>query len=406
MTRLAVIISLAAHLLGSTAGAEGGEGTELRIGAFLTRKAPHMDWWNAVPPRFEPSISEVGHVSRGEAFRVLVVFEQYGIDADGTVDLSYETEVTRPDGTSYASVPAILGFRGEVSAPGLLGAQERLGIRFEPDDPLGEYRVRVVVTDHVTDETAWEEKAVTVQEFAPTSPDDDELWHLNYHHDPDPARAVGGLLQHSRPFLDGEGAVDWPALWFYRAVVRANPFLVPHLVELVDGKTEELQKRNILQLLHLCGQSGALGKLPAKRAAFVSALDEIAVPDPYAAVTSADQLDMLWAEFFATARLAPVRQIVSALSSGDDSGVLERIRSGEQQPADRETRAKVELELVFGAAMWSLGSNCTQIPLVHHYCAGLYEGDSLGPTERRWLGSILSARSTNSAEEPATSPDK
>lgn len=43
-------------------------------------------------------------------------------------------------------------------------------------------------------------------------------------------------------------------------------------------------------------------------------LRKMNIPDPYAAIETGDQLDMLWAEYFATSRIKPIRQILTALN--------------------------------------------------------------------------------------------
>jgi hypothetical protein len=105
--------------------------------------------------------------------------------------------------------------------------------------------------------------------------------------------------------------------------------------------------------------------------------------------TTGHELDILWAEFFATGKYAPVKQIVNSLILSKYKGTLKKIESGELKPVTKEIKRQVVLELTYQSAVWSLISNCKQAPLVFQYCAFMYENEPLDEEIKIQLGMIL-----------------
>jgi hypothetical protein len=116
---------------------------------------------------------------------------------------------------------------------------------------------------------------------------------------------------------------------------------------------------------------------------------DIKIPEVDNEVRSAVQLDVLWAEFLATGKYAPIRRIVDALALIKYTGTLERIKSGEIKKVTEAIEMQANYEAIHRAAVWSLHSNCKQMPLVHKYCVFMYANEDLAASVKRQLGAIL-----------------
>jgi hypothetical protein len=67
---------------------------------------------------------------------------------------------------------------------------------------------------------------------------------------------------------------------------------------------------------------------------------------------------------------------------------LDKIKSKEIE-VTKEVEENAYLEATYGAAVWSLLSNCKQMPLVFKYCVYMYENEDLDNDIKDQLGAIL-----------------
>ncbi len=102
--------------------------------------------------------------------------------------------------------------------------------------------------------------------------------------------------------------------------------------------------------------------------------------------SSPGEFDMLWAHFFATGDIAPIRQLVRALPlvAQDDFSV----------------------SVIGRAAAWSLESNCKQHDLVRAYCTWIEEHDDLAGLHRKLLHRCIHGppKRDSAPPGPATAP--
>ena len=116
-----------------------------------------IEEWYSTPTEHAPNIQVTSEARRGDIVELLVAFVNCAPDtADrdalqrGEVPCTgtYDVVLRRPDGTPYAgsvSTGLELAGKGGMAAP--LGVVQlspsSIRVRFEPDDPLGEYRFEV-----------------------------------------------------------------------------------------------------------------------------------------------------------------------------------------------------------------------------------------------------------------------
>lgn len=340
----------------------------------LTRQDAGMDWWFAVPAQFAPVISKVDNVSRGENFNIIIFFNSYGADKDQMVDITYDFRMIRPDGTTGGREENCIGYRGKSIGPYLIPAKDIMTACFDQGDALGEYTLSVTAYDHVRNQVSKKSAKIRLKEFIlpVVKQENEDNWFFEYPVNPQPSKAMAFFLNTPCPYINEKGEVLWSALWFYKCIYENNDFLVPCTVKYFKDKATLQQKKDIILLFRLLKQTDKL-PMTVELKEYNRSLGKIAVPDPYTEITTADKLDMLWGEFFATGKIKPVRQIVTSFNLCKYSGTGEDVMK----------------EAVFQSALWSVRSNCEQMPLLFQYCACLYETGDLNKDEKDYLGIIL-----------------
>jgi len=357
----------------------------------LTQQDAELDWWDAVPAQFRPELLTISSVSKGEYFKILPIFNNYGTSSNGTLNITYDVMIQKPDGSIYEQVTNCIGYQGRSTGLHLIPSTAILAVCFEPEDLFGKYTIKISAMDHVKDQKIQKTEKIALQSFELPNLDENEIemLFLEYTVRPQPSKAMAAFLQSPHPYIGKNGDPLWSALWFYKQVFEDNGFLIPHTVSFFKEKATEQQKKDILLLFHLINKVDMLPandeSLKKHRADF----EVVSVPDPYSEISTGDQLDMLWAEFFATSRVKPVRQILTALNLSKNADTLEKVKAGELNGQSEEVQQNAMLEAVFQSAIWSIRSNCEQIPLLFQYCVGLYESDELNRIEKSFLGAIL-----------------
>lgn len=388
MLRIVIAVSVIC-ICGLSVADEQKEQKSFDVCVFPTRQDYKMDWWFAVPSRFTPKVSLAKEIFQGEKFTLQIIFNNYGIESE-EADIAFDVKVIKSDGTVDAYIENCVGYKGKIPGKCLLPSQNSIYVCFDKDDPLGEYTVEVTARDHIKNQTASKTTHFCVSEFKIPSVDSkDGKWLFNYPSEPKPAVAFAHFLNCPRPYIDEKGAILWSSIWFYKYVFEENEFLIPYLVDFFENQASEQQKKDIILLLFLIGKTESLPKLTDNLEEYKKSLRDIVIPNPYAEITTGSQEDMLWAEFFATSRVKPIKHLITAFNLSKYSGVLDKIKRKEITEINEEVRRKAMLEAVFQAALWSLSSNCMNCDLLLQYCIGIYESDELNEIEKGYLGVVL-----------------
>jgi len=372
---------LLAGLLTTSASA----GTDFDFLLAATRQDASMDWWYALPQPFAPKLQPLKTAPKGEYFSLIPVFRRYAVDSNDTASIVFDLTVRRPDGGLDSSLKRLDGFRGvPPSEKALLPARAVVRFCFDDDDPLGNYVFEAVAVDEIAHATNRRRIVVEHVPFAPPDLSEEtcESLFLHYPERPDPVRAFAAFLQTRRGFVNEEGEPVWAAIWFYKTVFKENEFLLPHLLEAFE-KGDRRRRLCIVLLLVLLNETDRLPALSPELEAFRREAEKGHVPDPYAGrLKDARQLDLLWAEFFATGRVEPIRRFVAAFDLADVAGTLEKIKAGTLDFDDPEVRRDARLEAVFQAALWSMRSNLRTSSLLFRYAIGLADDERLPRKER------------------------
>ena len=356
----------------------------------VTRQDPSMDWWYAVPEPFVPRISSINSVAKGEYFSIIPIFKNYGVNSNGMANITFDLEVVRPDGSIDESVQGCTAHFDDAIPSNLIPSQAVVHLCFDPEDPYGEYEINVIAYDHVLGATNRQGSVIRQQAFEieKSMQNERDALFVEYATAPNPSRALSSFLQTEHSFFTEENEPVWSAIWFFKTLFENNGYLLPHLLDAFPQGTFKQQKDTIL-VLALLNKSSMLPKLSSELKTFKRVMEAGRIPDPYGITTSGKQLDMLWAEYFATGRIKPIRQIIHSLDLVGYVGTLDKIKSGELDPEIPEVYRAGTLEAVFQSALWSLRSNCNQSPLAHHYCIGILESEELEKPIQSCLSMLL-----------------
>jgi len=357
---------------------------------LITQQDPSMDWWYAVPQGFAPQLSQTEKVHRNEYFQIIPIFENYKTDLGGTASIVFDIKVRRPDGTVDLHLEKLEGHIGLADAQEPLAAQAVVNTRFDQGDPLGVYSIEVTAIDKVVNHTNRMNRSLEVVDFEVESLNKKEREQLfvSYPTSPSPSRALAAFLQTEQAFIDEDYEPIWSAIWFFKTVFENNEFLIPHLVKEYGFSTPK-QKQDIILLLILLDEADELPRLSAEMTGVKRLLEAGRVPDPYDEITMPKQLDMLWAEFFATGKVKPIKHIADSLGLVEYVGTLERIEAGELDKNELSVYREGMLEAVFQSALLSLKENCKNTPLGKQYCIGLLLSDELEKPAASTLAMLL-----------------
>jgi len=355
-----------------------------------TRQDASLDWWYAVPEGFTPKISLVASVAKGEYFNIIPFFKNYGVTSNGEARITYDIEILRPDGSVDDALSGCDGHTGKATPPNLIAARAVLRICFDPEDPYGEYTINVTAYDHISSQTHREIVVIEQTAFSieTLSKSEREELFLRYAESPNPSRALAAFLQTEHSFFGENQEPIWSAIWFFKTVFENNDYLIPHLLEAFSRGTPKQQK-DIILILALISRTDELPVLPDSLKTFEQVMKAGRVPDPYSEITTGQQLDMLWAEYFASGRIKPIQQLTTSLNLVKHLGTLDKIKAGELDPEDLEVYRTGMLESVFQSALWSLRSNCEQSPLLFPYCINILDSEALDPRAQHVFGMLL-----------------
>jgi hypothetical protein len=370
-----------------------------------------MDRYYKIPPDSGPRITAASSVYKGQMFHIFIVAGGYSTDTGDTLHVTYDFQLYDPQGNATdVEGTDLLVYQGPMGDPhAVLLSQEVLQIVFTDEDQFGTYKIKVTVHDKNSGSTFTSETPIKLVEFALPelfeSQQEAGEWLMGYYKTPSPVQAISGVRSLVQP--DPEWLTEnLHIVTFFRSVFSDNPFLFKHIAKHFSSFSQEDQERFLI-ISALCEdselQSFAVGPGKEEFNKLYQTAKTLTIPDLTDEIDSPVQLDMLWSEFLARGTYEPVRKIVSALELKKYTGALDKVKAREVEVTE-ELERHAYLEATYKSAIWSLSTNCRQMPLVHKYCAFMYKNEPLDEDIKRQLGSILRAvyemlREKEAAEE-------
>ena len=355
-----------------------------------------MDGWYKIPPNSGPNIHKASSVYQDQMFNLLIFFKGYSADKDKNLHVRYDVQVYDPKGKPTDDKGEdILAYQGPMGNPeALMLNQQYLKIVFTEKYPLGTYKIKVTAYDKNSGKSFSSETPIDLVKFSLAekfeSKKESGEWLMGYCQNPTPIKAISGvqsIIQLDPNWLNK----NLNMLTFFRRIFSDNQFLFKNIANNFNSFSKEDQKKfllisaissdNVLKTLITADDKQELQE-------FFKNAQETKFPDVTGEINSAVQLDILWSEFLATGKYDPIKKIVSALALKKYKGTIDKIKSGEIKKT-REVEQDAYFEATYGATLWSLTSNCKQIPLVFKYCVYMYENENLDNEIKSQLETIL-----------------
>jgi hypothetical protein len=177
-------------------------------------------------------------------------------------------------------------------------------------------------------------------------------WLQHYHSAPDPAELLPGL----RIVASDDKARLMPnVMVFFVKALKASPAAANDLLRALPNEVRPVQIYSIPLLSEAGYATGPL--LTGFKEDERTVISSVHLPDPFdlkpdRALPS--RMDMLWAEFFATGRIEPVKAVASMLAWRGDYEKFVEIQKSGQKPT--EATESIIRGVVYTAAGWSLNA--------------------------------------------------
>lgn len=351
-----------------------GFGVEL----FLITDARFFDDWKKPET---PVIEPAGKVMRDVPVYAVLLFADPGIDkTTGNPDVVYEFILRDPSGKIVEDNKDLVCWQGEFPTipHNLQLAQSHAAILLENGDPLGKYTVKLVVKDRVKN------VELTVSSTFEGVEIDYEKWMLSYYKHKDPTAFPGFLaFMKKGGYLKNEQTSESLAT-FIGAILHQHPELIAKYFPDISALPQDEQQ----PVAFLLAQSDTdEARAVLKKSKFADLADKPPTVSPTMLITSPSDLDMCWSEFLATGDTAYIRPVISALEFAKYAGSIDNYKKSAKTDEDQR---KAYLEATWRSALWSLGSNAEQHPVVMQYLEDQIRSGKLSQNETAGLGIILS----------------
>jgi hypothetical protein len=119
---------------------------------FLTRDLESFQeqWARPASRGHQPKLDPTEESVRGETVSTVVLFHGCTAGVDRRCNAEATFRLLRPDGSLYGQHTAVLWRSEPPPAPNLQLSREHMAFEIELDDPLGTYRIEVIVLDRVS----------------------------------------------------------------------------------------------------------------------------------------------------------------------------------------------------------------------------------------------------------------
>lgn len=321
-----------------------------------------------------PYLTEAKKVYKDQEFILYPVLVGYALDADSIARVKYDVKIFRPDSTLYYESYDVPALEAKISNPQfVMLAESLLEVNFEDKDPLGLYQIEVTLKDFNSKEAGIISTTVNLVEFKRVGGFTNDsimmAWMQNYYATLNSEAAIDAFLYFANRENNDE-IVDL-TLSFFRELFNHNLYLIPYLEEEYftqpDNASEYIGA--LLALLDYDQREFKMRLTPDEVKWFESMNEQKDFFEPVV-ISNPVQLDMLWAQFFASGSNEPIAKIVSAL----------QLKKYDRLDQDSIAALSEEEKILYGtykAAVWSLRANASELELVFNYLNYIYEHEKI-----------------------------
>ena len=325
---------------------------------------------------YTPRLRTATKVGRGDTILVVVLHQGCAAGAANICDTDVDYRIVFPDRSILVEHLGGELWKGEpTQGAGLRLATIKLALEIGTDHPPGQYLIEAVVRDNNAGISLQLARELTVTE-APSF-----AWMSDYYLSPAPERFVVEVRR-----MSVAGALprsDLPMTVFLAEVMAANEDKIHTWLEQLND-LPEASRELLIDAAWMSRTASARDYLirEGRESMLNRPPTDVLAVEP----TSAEVLDAWWAYFFGTGDKVAIRRLVSAfeLWSG---GSLSDIDVW--PPEDSEQRRQIDRDLVFNAALWSIGSNIEQHSRIAQIAEAMFYEETLRRNEKMFLAMAL-----------------
>lgn len=340
-----------------------------------------------------PTAMTINEVCKKENFYFNVSIVGFMNDKNNNSDVTMDIQVFKPNGEVYFETynqPGIQKAQADTNMIYL--AASVLRVSFEPEDSLGVYPIVIKLNDNISKQ----EKTISTQinlvenTYIPFNFDNDSYSQFfdNYYRYPHSRKAVDALIYYTQNILTNDDS-RIIMLAFFKSIFNQHEYLIEHIYKIYPTLNKK-SKDFILILLSCLDHDSSdfyktLGKKDKKK--FESCLNnKIKYFNADEEIIAPIQIDLFWAEFFATGSIEPVQKIINILDYAKYNGSIEKYKKFSQSDTDKKNAL---CENIFIVTRWSLSSNYHNNSLVNDYCNFIYNHFELNPNVKKELENII-----------------
>jgi hypothetical protein len=296
-------------------------GSRATRGVLLVTADPNPeDKWRYTLVDRPLEFSKADSVYPDQPFSILLFLAQYAAGFDQRAYLTYNLEVTAPDGNIVFRQEGLKALDAQVKdLSKVLMSETNLRASLSTDHPMGRYQIAVRLYDWAdnTYQDLSTSVVLTPFRYRPyfDSPASLEAWQQQYYRKPFPGMALDGFLYLAGSEWGQDESTFWPMFCFFLEIFKQNPFLADHLV-IKYPRLDEPVRRKALHLLRFMGYQNPnfYRNLPEKDFVLYEQLRKGEMDLPESVARTPRDLDILWYQFLATGRFATARTLLASAS--------------------------------------------------------------------------------------------
>ncbi len=370
-------------------------GVDCIVAPTLDRAFPEK--WMHCPAGSAPFLSQRDTVYAGAPWGILVLFQGYGRDDSGKVDLSFSYKIRKPNGKIFhdtAGIKAVGGFIEKDT--GVLLSTSIPMFSFSRKDAPGKYKITVKAEDRITKTKKTKDATIILSKYPDIASNHFNdislnIWVHSYCIDPDPGRALAAFSYFIESPLSNDNDVFWAVFYFFQCVFKENPFLADELVAKFPVSSQRLREY-IVFLLRSIQYDKAGSKTPIPDSLWKK-FDKVAATgfyDPFTFAFKIKSNRFLEFGFYYYGRYSIVRFFIDCLGlpipAGYDAFIKKCTTYTNECPDSLDKETALEF---FSNARKILGKTYAKHALVNAYCTYAYEQGDLDTNARKKLKEIV-----------------
>lgn len=349
-----------------------------------------QDKWYKTLGKTVPKINLAKTVYKNQEIFFGIAVQNYEADKKGNSKVKYDVKIRNPHGDIYLEKNNLIALDSKIENKDYIQlSEENLKLSFSFDDAFGNYQILIEIKDEISGTTKILTSNLKVEllpaykSFAIPQDETFSDWMSNYRNAPEPEKAMQYFILFSQSELTKKDESLLPVLAFFTEIFSTNKYLFTSFADAYDSADDGTRK--LLALLAYQSLGENVFKNYIKDPAFLKMVQYFDVVNPYAAINSGVQMDMLWSEYEASSKQKPLLHFITALEYSKYVGAAKKF----QKSKNEEDKNNAVKEILFQTAVWSLENHIKSDVLILNYANYILAHENITETQKTELAKIL-----------------